>query len=101
MRSCEILDELAELHLAVGLPRHINHINDFVATYVRDKYGSAQIRSDCGTRQSCDKCLQLLNCCCVGVGFKGVRGPLAPPLAFRHRALRGNWHDYGSPRRNC
>lgn len=101
MRSREILDELAEFHLAVGLPRHINHINDFVATYVRDKYSSAQIRSDCGTRHSCDKCLQLLNCCCVEVGFKGVRGLLAPPCAFQTSSLEGNWHNYGSLRRNC
>lgn len=32
----EILDELAELHLAVRLPRHINHVDDFVATWRGD-----------------------------------------------------------------
>lgn len=32
MRLGEILDKLAELHLAVRLPRHIYHIDDFVAT---------------------------------------------------------------------
>lgn len=37
MRSGEILDKLAELHLAVRLPCHIDHINDFVATYMGDK----------------------------------------------------------------
>lgn len=83
MGSREILDELAEFHLAVGLPRHINHVDDFVATYVREESSSAQIRSDCGTRRPCDRCLQLLNRCCVGVGFKGVRGLPAPPWAFR------------------
>ena len=32
-----ILDKLAELHLAVRLPCHIYHIDDFVATYMGDK----------------------------------------------------------------
>lgn len=52
MRSREILDKLAESHLAVGLPRHIYHINDFVATYVGDKYSFAQIIADSPPRQS-------------------------------------------------
>lgn len=29
----EILDKLAELHLAVRLPRHVYHVDDFVATW--------------------------------------------------------------------
>lgn len=32
MRFGEILDKLAELHLAVRLPCHIYHIDDFVTT---------------------------------------------------------------------
>lgn len=32
IRVGEILDKLAELHLAVCLPGHIYHIDDFVAT---------------------------------------------------------------------
>lgn len=49
MRSHEVLDELAELHLTVGLPRHIYHVDDFVATYVGDKHSLAQIISDSAT----------------------------------------------------
>lgn len=49
MRSHEILDKLAELHLTVRLPRHIDHVDDFVATYVGDKQSLAQITSDSGT----------------------------------------------------
>lgn len=36
MRGGEILDELAELHLAVRLPRNIDHVDDFVSTYKRE-----------------------------------------------------------------
>lgn len=46
MWSGEILDKLAELHLAVRLPCHINHINDFVATYMGDKYHLVRIKPD-------------------------------------------------------
>lgn len=38
MRFGEILDKLAELHLAVRLPRHIYHVDDFVATYMGETY---------------------------------------------------------------
>lgn len=37
-RRREILDELAELHLAVCLPRHVDHVDDFVATYAGNKH---------------------------------------------------------------
>lgn len=46
MRRGEILDELAELHLAVRLPCHIYHIDDFVATYMGDKHHLVHITSD-------------------------------------------------------
>lgn len=45
MRSGEILDKLAELHLAVRLPGHIDHINDFVATYMGDRYRLVRIKT--------------------------------------------------------
>lgn len=37
-RRHEILDELAELHLAVRLPCHVDHVDDFVATYAEDRH---------------------------------------------------------------
>lgn len=43
MRSHEVLDELAEFHLAVRLARHVDHVDDFVATCVGDKRSSAPI----------------------------------------------------------
>lgn len=46
MRSGEILDKLAELHLAVRLPGHIDHINDFVATYMGDKHRLVHVKPD-------------------------------------------------------
>lgn len=49
MRSHEILDKLAEFHLAVRLPRHVYHVDDLVATYVGDKPSLAPIISDSGT----------------------------------------------------
>lgn len=49
MRSHEILDKLAEFHLTVRLPRHIDHVDDFVATYGGDKHSLAQKISDSPT----------------------------------------------------
>ena len=43
MRSHEVLDKLAELHLAVRLPRHVDHVNDFAATCAGDKHSFTQI----------------------------------------------------------
>lgn len=52
MRSREILDKLPELHLAVRLPCYIDYVNDFVATYMGDKYWLVHITSDSVTRES-------------------------------------------------
>lgn len=44
-RCREILDELAELHLAVRLPRHVDHVDDFVATYAGDRHRFRKINN--------------------------------------------------------
>lgn len=72
VRRHEILDKLAELHLAVCLPRHVDHVDDFVAACVGDRtrFSSNSIR-----QSPSDEHRQLFNCCCVGVGFRGGQGP--------------------------
>lgn len=52
MRLGEILDKLAELHLAVRLPSHIYHVGDFVTTYTGDKYSLVHIISYAEVLQS-------------------------------------------------
>lgn len=52
MRGGEILDKLAELHLAVRLPRNINHVNDFVATYKGGKCCLVRVTSDGGVLEA-------------------------------------------------
>ena len=42
----EIVDELAELHLAVRLPSHIYHVHDFVGAWTGDIRGRRSVVSD-------------------------------------------------------
>ena len=75
----EILDELAELHLAVRLPSHIYHIDDFVGTWTGDIRGRGSVVSDSG----------------LGSVDETYQRPPGISMCFHRSSPEVNWHQYG------